>query len=124
VTDVVITQFFDDMHSFIAAMAKRFPIDLAITVGHPAMIGTGPLGGHAVETGIVIVSTDALAADVVGARLLGFTPQAVRHLWEAARLGVGESDIHQMRFPELSLREAIGRFTEAAYGHRLDFEHA
>src|SRR5205809_7335975 len=68
--------FFADMHSFIAAMAKRFPISLAITVGHPAMIGTGPLGGHTIETGIVIVSTDALAADVVGARLLGFTPQA------------------------------------------------
>jgi uncharacterized protein (DUF362 family) len=116
--------FFADMHSFIAAMAKRFPIDLAITVGHPAMIGTGPLGGHAIETGIVIASTDALAADVVGARLLGFTPQAVRHLWEAARLGVGESDTERMRFPALSLREAIGRFTEAAYGRRLDFEHA
>src|SRR5262249_39948710 len=27
-------------------MAKRFPIRLAITVGHPAMIGTGPLGRH------------------------------------------------------------------------------
>ena len=116
--------FFADMHSFIAAMAKRFPIQLAITVGHPAMIGTGPLGGHAVETGIVIASTDALAADVVGARLLGFTSQAVRHLWEAARLGVGEGDIRKMRFPALSLREAIGRFTEAAYGRRLDFEHA
>ena len=117
-------EFFADMHSFIAAMAKRFPIDLAITVGHPAMIGTGPLGGHVVETGIVIASTDALAADVVGARLLGFTAQAVRHLWEAARLGVGESNIEQMRFPALSLREAIGRFTEAAYGRRLDFEDA
>jgi uncharacterized protein (DUF362 family) len=116
--------FFADMHSFIAAMAKRFPIDLAITVGHPAMIGTGPLGGHTVETGIVIASTDALAADVVGARLLGFTTQAVRHLWEAGRLGVGESQIDRMRFPALSLREAIGRFTEAAYGRRLDFEHA
>jgi uncharacterized protein (DUF362 family) len=116
--------FFADMHSFIAAMAKRFPIDLAITVGHPAMIGTGPLGGHAVETGIVIASTDALAADVVGARLLGFTPQAVRHLWEAARLGIGESNIDQMEFPALSLRDAIGLFTQAAYGHRLDFEHA
>src|SRR5207237_713612 len=116
--------FFEDMHTFIAAMAKRFPIDLAITVGHPAMIGTGPLGGHAIETGIVIASTDALAADVVGARLLGFKPQAVRHLWEAARLGVAESDTGRMRFPELSLREAIGRFSEAAYGHRLDFEHA
>lgn len=27
-------------------MGRRFPIDLAITVGHPAMIATGPLGGH------------------------------------------------------------------------------
>jgi uncharacterized protein (DUF362 family) len=26
--------FFEDMHSFIAAMSKRFPIHLAVTVGH------------------------------------------------------------------------------------------
>jgi len=116
--------FMDDMHSFIAAMAKRFPIDLAITVGHPAMIGTGPLGGHAVETGIAIASTDPLAADVVGAQLLGFSPQAVRHLWEAARLGLGESNLEKIQFPALSMKEAIERFTEAAYGERLTFEHA
>jgi len=116
--------FMDDMHSFIAAMAKRFPINLGITVGHPAMIGTGPLGGHAVETGLTIASTDPLAADVVGAQLLGFTPQAVRHLWEAARLGLGESNLEKMTFPALSMKEAIERFTEAAYGERLTFEHA
>jgi len=115
--------FFDDMHSFIAAMARRFPIQLAIVVGHPAMIGTGPLGGHAVETGLVIAGTDALAADVVGARLLGFRPQAVRHLWEAGRLGLGETDVHRMEFPALSLRQAIESFTEVAYGERLTFEH-
>lgn len=115
--------FFADMHSFIAAMAKRFPIHLAITVGHPAMIGTGPLGGHAVETGLVIASTDALAADVVGARLLGFDPPAVRHLWEAGRLGLGELDTDKMTFPGLSLRQAIEAFTTAAYGERLTFEH-
>ena len=116
--------FFDDMHSFIAAMAKRFPIDLAITVGHPAMIATGPLGGHPVETGMVIASTDPLAADVVGARLLGFGIQAVHHLWEAARLELGESDIERLEFPAMKMREAIEAFTEAAYGHRLTFEHA
>ncbi len=116
--------FFADMHSFIAVMAKRFPIDLAITVGHPAMIGTGPLSGHVVETGLVIASTDPLAADVVGARLLGFKPQAVRHLWEASRLGLGESDHHRMRFPKLSLNDAIEAFTFEAYGERLTFEHA
>ena len=32
----------------------------------------GSAGGHTVETGLVIASTDALAADIVGARLLGF----------------------------------------------------
>jgi uncharacterized protein (DUF362 family) len=103
-------------------MAKRFPIQLAITVGHPAMIGTGPLGGHVVETGLVIASADALAADVVGARLLGFYPQAVRHLWEAERLELGETDTDRMDFPAMSLKEAIAAFTEAAYGERLTFE--
>lgn len=116
--------FFDDMHSFIAAMAKRFPIDLAMIVGHPAMIATGPLGGHVVETGMVIASTDAVAADVVGANLLGFHPQAVRHLWEAGRLQLGETRTERMEFPALGLGEAIERFTEAAYGERLTFESA
>jgi uncharacterized protein (DUF362 family) len=116
--------FYDDMHSFIAAMAKRFPIDLAITVGHPAMIATGPLGGKAVETGIVIASTDAIAADVVGAKILGFNVQAVRHLWEAEKLKLGETKIDNMEFPALKLREAIEAFTQAAYGKRLTYESA
>jgi uncharacterized protein (DUF362 family) len=113
--------FFDDMHSFIAAMAKRFPISLAVTVGHPAMIGAGPLGGHTVEAGLVIASTDPVAADVVGAKLLGFEVQAVRHLWEAGRLGVGETEIERMAFPALSLQDAIRAFTTAAYGKPLTF---
>jgi uncharacterized protein (DUF362 family) len=116
--------FFDDMHSFIAAMAARFRIGLAIIVGHPAMIATGPLGGHPVETGLVIASTDALAADVVGAKLLGFDVQAVRHLWEAKRLGLGESDISRLEFPGLSMQQAIETFTQAAYGEKLTFSHA
>jgi uncharacterized protein (DUF362 family) len=76
-----------------------------------------------VETGLVIASTDPVAADVTGARLLGFMPQAVRHLWEAGRLGVGETELDRMQFPGLGLGAAIGAFTEAAYGHRLTFGH-
>ncbi len=116
--------FFADMHSFIAAMAKRFSIHLAIIAGHPAMIATGPIGGHAVETGMIIASTDPVAADVAGAWLLGFGPQAVRHLWEAGRLGLGETDTDKMKFPALSLRQATEAFTKAAYGEKLTFEHA
>lgn len=50
------------MHSFIAAMAKRFCIDLVVTFGHPAMIGYGPIGGYTFEAGLAIASTDPLAA--------------------------------------------------------------
>jgi uncharacterized protein (DUF362 family) len=85
------------------------------------MIGTGPLGGHAVETGLCIASTDALAADAVGAWLLGFEVQGVRHLWEAARLGIGESDLEKMEFPAMSLDRAVAAYTLAAYGQRLKF---
>jgi uncharacterized protein (DUF362 family) len=115
--------FFDDMHSFVALMTKRFPIHLAIIAGHPVMIGTGPIGGHTFKTGLVIASIDPVAADVVGARLLGFKAQGVRHLWEAGLLGLGETNISKMEFPALSLQEAIGTFTEAAYGKRLSFDH-
>ena len=113
-------EFFEDMQSFIAAMYKRFPSQLAITVGHPAMIGTGPLGGYTFETGLCIASTDPLAADVVGARMLGFNPEAVQHLWEAGRMGLGETDTEKMQFPGLSLEDAIGIFTQAAYGQKLN----
>lgn len=114
-------EFFQDMSSFIAAMAKRFPIQLSITVGHPAMIGHGPLDGIPVETGLVIASTDPLAADAAGARLLGFNVEAVHHLWEAARLGLGETQIEKIDFPGIGIQEAVGIFTQAAYGKKLQY---
>jgi uncharacterized protein (DUF362 family) len=117
-------EFYADMHSFIVAMAKRFPTHLAVTVGHPAMIATGPTGGIAVETGLVIASTDPVAADCVGARLFGFNPQAVRHLWEAGRLGLGETDIEKFEFPAMSLDDAARAFTEAAYGKAITLKGA
>jgi uncharacterized protein (DUF362 family) len=115
--------FFDDMHSFIAAMAKTFPVSLAITVAHPAMIGYGPIGGHTVEAELAIASTDPVAADAVGAQLLGFHKQAVRHIWEAARLGLGEAEIEKMDFPGLNIKEAFAIFTKAAYGKSINYDH-
>ena len=115
--------FMEDMHSFIAAMHCRFPAQLAIIVGHPAMVATGPIGGYTAETGLVIASPDPLAADVVGAQVLGLSIQAVRHLWEASRLGPGVTDISEMEFPAMQLKDAIKVFTKKVYGKELTFEH-
>jgi uncharacterized protein (DUF362 family) len=109
-------RFFDDLQAFIAAMAKAFPIHLAVTVGHPAMVGTGPIAGHTFETGLTIASQDPLAADVVGAQILGFDVQGVRHLWEAARLGIGESAMEKIEIRGVGLEKAIEIFRKAAYG--------
>jgi uncharacterized protein (DUF362 family) len=117
-------EFFNDIHNFIAVMAKRFPISLAITVGHPAMIGQGPIGGKTVETGLTVASTDPLAADVVGARLLGFDPQAVGQIKEAYELGVGEIDIDKFEYPGLKLEEAVRIFAQKAYGKDINLKHA
>jgi hypothetical protein len=38
------------------------------------------------------------------------------------RLGLGETDTEKKEFPAMSMREAIGAFTEAAYGESLTFE--
>jgi uncharacterized protein (DUF362 family) len=88
------------------------------------MIATGPTGGIPVETGLVIASTDAVAADCVGARLLGFSAQAVRHLWEAGKLGLGETNLEKMDFAAMNFEDAAKAFTKAAYGRAITLSGA
>lgn len=87
------------------------------------MIGTGPIGGKTVETGIVIMSTDAIAADAAGARLLGYEVQGVRHIFEAAQMGLGEADFSEMDFPVMDMEKAMGIFSKLAYGIKISLEH-
>lgn len=48
--------------------------------------------------------------------------RAVHHLWEAAHLELGETDLEKMDFPALSVEEAFKAFTRAAYGHELSMD--
>lgn len=106
----------EDLHGFIAAMAYAFPITLSLISGCPAMIGTGPSKGKPVQTGIVVAGTDAVAVDVIGARLLGFRPQAVGYLHQLIREGYGEGDLRHVDLKGMLLNEAERVFSKAAYG--------
>ncbi|WP_165235866.1 DUF362 domain-containing protein [Aquisphaera insulae] len=113
-----------DKQAFLVGMLMRFPIDLAIVTGHPAMIGKGPVGGKAIETGLVIAGRDAVAVDSVGAHLLGFETLAVQHLRQAAELGLGiaytpigaETGHTRLKIAGVSVEAAEKSFREAAYG--------
>ncbi|AOY76356.1 DUF362 domain-containing protein [Clostridium formicaceticum] len=110
----------EDLHGFIAAITKKIPVDLAIVSLDKTMIGTGPSNGKAVNTeGLMIAATDALAADAIGARLLGFLPQAVQYIYKLYKEGVGEVDPKKMTIKGLTLEEAEKLFSKAAYGQEI-----
>lgn len=103
-------RFFEDMHGFIAGMCQRFRPSLALIVGHPAMTGTGPIGGHTFESGIVIASKDFVAADSVGAAILG--ADKVPHILQAQSLGLGTADLHNIEILGVPIGEATKIFNE------------
>lgn len=110
------TGIHEDLHGFIRAFAKKVPIDLAIVSCDRAMIGTGPSNGKSVNTpGLIIASTDPVAADAVGARLLGFLPQAVAYLYGLYNDKLGEARVEYMDIKGLTIQEAEHIFSKAAY---------
>ena len=111
-----------DPHGFIYAMAKAVPIDLTILSTDKAMVGTGPSDGKPVDGDLVIAGTDPVATDVVGARLLGFMPQAVHYLFRLAIAGAGEGDLTRVRLLGVPLHEAEAEFSQIAYGKRFTLD--
>ncbi len=106
--------FFEDMQAFIAGMCQRFRPSLSIINGHPAMTGKGPIGGHTFESGLVIASRDFVAADSVGAYLLG--REKVSHILQAESLGLGTADLASIEIVGLQLPEALRIFNENRAG--------
>ena len=110
----------EDLHGFIAALFEKFTIDVSIVSASPAMIGTGPHKGTAIHTDMVLCGTDPVSTDVVGARLLGFKPQAIHYLYKIIKKGLGRSSFDLtnqtgIQFPGISLSEAEEHFSKCAY---------
>lgn len=74
----------------IAEMATRLAPHLVVVDGMVGMEGMGPGYGKAKTMGVVVASANALAADAVASRLMGFDPLEIPHLRLCHELGVGE----------------------------------
>ena len=116
-----------DKQAFLVGMLMRFPIDLAIVVGHPAMIGKGPVGGKAVETGLVIAGRNPVSVDSVGAHpARASRPSASSTSARPSELGLGvpllRSAASRGRAGPAQDQGGLGRggdvkiFRKAAYG--------
>jgi len=63
----------------------------AIVDGIVGMEGNGPISGEPVESGVLVFADDPVAADAIGASLMGFDPERIAYISEAGRF-LGQTD--------------------------------
>jgi uncharacterized protein (DUF362 family) len=80
----------------IAEMATGLAPHLVVVDGTVGMEGMGPAYGKAKKMGVMVASANALAADVVASRLMGFNPLEIPHLRLCHEFGLGEILLDQI----------------------------
>lgn len=87
--------FHQDINTIISELAQLMRPTLVILDGTVSMMTNGPTGGSLEDlkpTGLMIVSTDQVAADAAGAELLGRRPADLPWLAMAEAAGAGRVD--------------------------------
>lgn len=89
-----------DLDRNIAELNQVFKFDLVILDAVRILTANGPQGGRARdvrEMNTVIAGADPVAVDAYGATLFGLSARDVPHIIHAAKLGLGESDLEQVK---------------------------
>lgn len=107
---VTMHQTYVTMNYNLFLIARAFPAHLAILDGFRAMEGAGPTQGSPVDLRLAVASTDFIAADCTGARIMGFDPEQVGYLHYAMVDGLGEGDPGRIRLRGERLEDCIRRF--------------
>jgi uncharacterized protein (DUF362 family) len=89
-------QSYPVMNLNLALLAPVVSPHLAVLDAFEAMEGNGPSDGIPVPLHLALASTDALAADVVGAALMGFDADEVGYLHYCKEKGLGAGDLAQI----------------------------
>jgi uncharacterized protein (DUF362 family) len=98
--------FHQDVHTLIQELSMMIRPTAVVLDGVQSMISNGPTGGSLSDlkpTGTLIVSTDPVAADAVGAALLGRTPADLPFIAKAERVGAGTADFRSLDLTELQI---------------------
>jgi len=82
-----------DLAPVLVDLLRALQPGLTVVDGVQAMEGFGPHAGTAVELGVVMAGTDAVAVDVLGTYLMGVDPQGLAVLQYVQKLGMGSIDV-------------------------------
>ena len=107
---VTMHQTYPTLNYNLFLIAKAYPVHLAILDGFTAMEGPGPTQGKPVELRLAVASTDFVAADSIGTRIMGFDPMEVGYLHHAMADGLGEGSLGRIRILGERLEDCIRPF--------------
>ena len=107
---VCMHQTYPTMNYNLFLIAKAYPAHLAIVDGFTGMEGRGPTQGKPVDLRLALASTDFIAADSVGARIMGFDPEEVGYLHHAGAHGLGEVSLDRIRTLGERLQDCVCPF--------------
>ncbi len=86
----------EGIHYNLFTVGKRLHPQLAVIDGFQGMEGNGPSRGTAVDHKIALASTDWVAADRIGAELMGFDYQKIGYIKFAVDAQVGQGDLSRI----------------------------
>jgi uncharacterized protein (DUF362 family) len=85
-----------DLHIKIVDILEAVNPDLIVTDGIRMAYGGNQMTQSGTDIGVIIVSTNAVAHDMVCARLLGLDPFKIEHIHEAMQRGYGPSSFDEI----------------------------
>jgi uncharacterized protein (DUF362 family) len=100
----------DIIHFNLFHMAQEVFPDLAVIDGFTGMEGDGPSRGTPVDSRIAVASVDPLAADVLGARLMGYDSKKILYLSSMTEAGMGQGNLEKIRVLGNRIEECSYRF--------------
>ncbi len=86
----------DIIHFNLFHMAQEVWPDVAVIDGFTGMEGDGPSRGTPVDSRIALSSVDPLAADVLGARLMGYDSRKIGYLSAMTEAGMGQGNVEKI----------------------------
>jgi uncharacterized protein (DUF362 family) len=79
--DIFYLQCVEKIHKNLQAFFSVIKPDMTVLDGYQGMEGDGPVGGEPLFHGYALASLDPIAADFVGARLMGLDPMSIGYLY-------------------------------------------
>ena len=91
-------------------LAQEVHTDLAVIDGFVGMEGAGPVQGTGFDSRVAIASRDAVAADTIATKVMGFDPKRILYLSAMTKAGMGQGEMEKINVVGTPLNQCLYHF--------------